>query len=114
MKSAVTLSLLLLIQSCTFLGIDPDIEKISFKPTQCANPWDVSVLAQANPTPEEKLKTYLGQGGISEVFDFQIKTDNGSYCEACHCEGRETYTFSIKKEELSILKSIEPFDTKLK
>ena len=114
MKSAVILAFLLFIQSCTFLSIEPGLEKISFKPTQCANPWDNSVLAAPNPTAEEKFKAYLSQGGISEVLDFQIKTDNGSYCEACHCKGNETYIFSIKKEELSVLRTIEPFDTELK
>jgi hypothetical protein len=110
MKNIIVLSIILILSSCKMLGIEPGLEKISFKPTQCANPWDQTVLAAPNPSSEEKFKAYLAINGISEVLDFKITRDNGVYCEACTCVGSETYHFKIKKDDLNTLKTIAPFD----
>ncbi len=110
MKNIITLSIILILSSCSLIGIEPGLEKINFKPTQCANPWDQTVLAAPNPSSEQKFKAYLALNGISEVLDFEIMLDNGVYCEACNCVGNETFNFKIKKEELKVLKTIAPFD----
>lgn len=102
-------AIVLILTGCNLKGLSPGYESITFKPTQCANPWD-DLLSSYYREPEVKFQSYLKENGISEIYDFKIKSDNKSYCEACTCVGPETYVFKIKKNEVKILKSIEPFN----
>jgi hypothetical protein len=67
-------------------------------------------LAAPNPTAEENFKAYLFSKGTSLVNHFKITIDIGVCCEACICVGSQTYHFKIKKDEVSKLKPIDPFD----
>ncbi|MGR3811528.1 hypothetical protein [Jiulongibacter sp. NS-SX5] len=106
MNKLLLLSFITLLFSCDSVSIGA-YKKVKFKPTQCANPWDFN---GSEGEAVDRFKEYLFTNGITEIKSFRLSSDNKSYCEACSCEGRDTYTFSILKTEYDLLKTIPPFD----
>lgn len=105
---SIAITLLTFVTSCTEFDVESPYQVITFKPTQCSNPWDLGDIDE-NKTAEERFGEYLSSNGISEIKDFSFDVDTNIYCSACSCLSNKTYTFKVKVEELPKLRILEPF-----
>jgi hypothetical protein len=98
--------------SCENATPDPmDLQKVSFMPTACSEPWDAKEYEGGNRG--SRIIAYLKDNGVSDVFNFDSEEDGMVYCLACTCPSGETFTFSVSKSDYEKLKNIIPFNAYL-
>ena len=88
---------------------------VSYKPTQCSEPWDEAAYTnKVNLSREERFKLFLKDKGVSNLNEFKNTPDNNIYCSACNCPSNDNFSFKVSESDLAKLKTFEPFKTALK
>ncbi|MCP9769534.1 hypothetical protein EGI22_16650 [Lacihabitans sp. LS3-19] len=87
-------------------------ETISYKPTQCSEPWDeTEYFANPNLSREERFKLYLKNNGIVNLLEFKNTKDDNVNCTACNCPSSDTFSFKLSQTDYVKILTIEPFKT---
>ena len=90
-------------------------ETISYKPTQCSEPWDeTEYFANPNLSREDRFKLYLKNNGIENLSEFKNTKDDKVYCSACNCPSNDNFSFKLSQSDYTKILTIEPFKTSLK
>jgi hypothetical protein len=87
---------------------------VSYKPTQCSEPWDETAYTDKNLSREERFKLFLKDKGVIELKEFKNTKDDKVFCTACTCPSNDNFSFKVSESDLAKLKTFEPFKTVLK
>lgn len=112
MKNSLIITFLFALISCESATPDPmDLQRVSFMPTACSEPWDSEIYSGGNRG--SRIVAYLKDNGISDILNFKSEVDNMAYCQACNCPSGETFSFNVSKSDYEKLKTIVPFESYL-
>jgi|AntAceMinimDraft_5_1070358.scaffolds.fasta_scaffold258022_1 hypothetical protein len=112
MKNILSILFFLAFISCENTTPDPvDLQRVSFMPTACSEPWDTKAYEGGNRG--SRIIAYLKDNGVSDIFSFESENDGMIYCQACTCPSGETYSFAVSKSGYEKLKKVTPFDSYL-
>jgi hypothetical protein len=82
---------------------------VSYKPTQCSEPWDEAKYTDSGKSREERFKLYLANNGITKLSEFKNTPDDKIYCAACNCLSNDLFTFKLSNADYQKFKKLEPF-----